>query len=463
MLRPSLPALLCDLLLRPAHLAACGARHPGTTARLALLALGTVACTAGLLALLGTRIPLDAPALIAGPGLALPLAMVAALPLFFNLPFDLPLAARLILSLTRAIVAVGAPAAVGLTLAFSSAFPGLQNDPLVGLLAAVLMGVWAGGSLTAALSVSPRRAEAGPLRWVGAAGALLLGGLIWWSEPLRRTEALALAPLLAGLGLGLLRPLSYLWEALLSAALAVAARLGARPGPLLAWHPATFDELCLIPLPGLAALLARACETRVSEGGPWLVRVAAHPAQAGAACSALDRLLDRGRAHPTLRWLSIDAEGAAWLRQLADGVRRPHPLVAAYAALASVDNLAAWPAAIAAHRSAIAAAADLPGGASLQALVEMGAQTLAADRWQAATRALRFAAPDQEAASDPLWEALAALRAWADQPDGARASAPLPDRFGALDGWPARLLDAMAEHLAYLLAVERQRGSSLVC
>lgn len=460
--------LLLAILLRPSALAAWVADEPRVARWAAVLVIEVVVVTAGLLALLGMTLPLGATALIAGPGLALPLVMLGALPVFFGLSLDYSIGPRLIISFLRSLVAVGAPAAVGLTLVFSSAFPELQRDPATALLALVVMGMWAGGALTVALLVSHRRSEAPPLRWVGLAGAFLIAGLIWWSAPLRGTGAALLAPALIGLALGLLRPFSYLWEAPWNIALALAARLGLPARGLLALHPVSLDELCLLPLPGLSGLLVRACAEDVSSGAPWLITVAAHPSQGRAARAALERLARGPRAHPALFWISADEDGAAWLRQLATDVPRPHPLISAYAALAAVENPAAWPAAIAAHRPALAAAAGQPGGAAVQALTESGVQLLAASRWPAAMDALRRVPRPVGVTPDPLWEALGAIQAWSgrQQPmllqDRAQALSAVWESVGTFEGWPARLLDAMAEHLVYLLIIEHRRGSWLV-
>jgi hypothetical protein len=103
-----------------------------------------------------------------------------------------------------------------------------------------------------------------------------------------------------------------------------------------------------------------------------------------------------------------------------------------------------------------------------QALTEAGVQILAASRWPAAMEALRHVPRPVGVAPDPLWEALGALQAWSDrqQPmllqDRAQALSALWDSLDAIEGWPARLLDAMTEHLVYLLIVEHRRGSWLV-
>lgn len=461
---PHIFSLFLDLLLYPSRLIT-DQRAP--VRWLLVLSAEVLVVLGGALLLLGMFLPLGLVALVVGPLLGLVLTMVAALPLFFSLPYQIPTFDRITLSSARALMVVGVPATLGFTLAFSTAFPALQHDFGVVLLFLLAMGFWSAGALTVALLLSSGRAEATGLRWFAAAAALLLAGLLWWSPPLRQSEAVFFAPMLLGLALGLLRPLSYLWEAPLSLALALAARLGAPAQRLLAAHPVSLDELCLVPLPGLATLLAKACEEEIASGGPWLISVAAHPSQAGAARRALEALVRGERAHPVLFWLSTHEEGAAWLRRLTEGLRRPHPLIAAYAALAAVGEPAAWPTAVAAHRHALTAAAGHPGGAAVQALVEAGAQTIAADRWPAAMDALRCAPQPSGVAPDPLWEALESVRAWSDQQpallhDRAQALATLWDSLDDLEGWPVKLLDAMAEHLVYLLIVEHRRGVWLV-
>ncbi|MEI7768351.1 MAG: hypothetical protein WCI67_00100 [Chloroflexales bacterium] len=466
--RPHLLTLILDALLRPSRLLAFVAGGPGAGQWAALAAAEVLGVTAGLIAGLGLFIPIGTIGLIAGTGLTLALAMLTALPPFFSLSVDHPAGDRLIFSFTRTLIALVPLATLGLTLIFSSEFPTLQRSPLVMLLATMVIGVWLGGTLTVALLVSPQRSALPVLRWVGVIGSFLICALIWWSEPLRQTEAALFAPLLIGLGLGLLRPLSYLWEVPLSIGLALAARLGAPAHQLRSLHPVSLDEMGLMPLPGLPALLVRACAVDITTGGPWLVDVAAHPSQGSAARRALDRLIRSGQAHPVLFWLSTDAEGAVWLERLCATVPRPHPLIAAYAALAAVEEPAAWPSAIGMHREAIIAATSCPGGGAVQALLEAGAQVLVSERWPAAMAALRAAPMPLVVAPDPLWSALETVRGWSDNQlpsllyDRAHALAALWEMADTLDGWPAALLNAMAEHLVYLLIVEHRRGAWLV-
>lgn len=331
------------------------------------------------------------------------------------------------------------------------------------------MGLWSAGTLTVALLLSTSRTETTGLRWFAAAAALPLAGLLWWSPPLRQSDALLLVPVLLGFALGLPRPFSYLWQMPLSLTLALVARLGLLPATrLLKVHPVNLDELVLLPLPGLTGLLVRACQQDVPNGTAWLLHVAAHPSQGWLARQALARLAAGPVAHQVLFWLSTEPEGVRWLQRLAANVARPHPLIAAYAAFGAVEAPAAWPYVIAAHRPALCAARDQPGGVALLALVDTGAQTLAAERWSAALVALQDRVSSPQALPEPLEYALTTMQTWSDQriptliDDRATALAVLWDDVAELDGWPAQLLDAMAEQLVYLLLVEYRRGAWLV-
>ena len=474
-----LPTIILDALLCPGRFAAVARDAHRTTPWMVLLLFELILVVGGVLLLLSLFIPIDGRAGIVGAGVAFSLAILAALPTFMSLPMGYPALARLVLSFVRALITVGAPAAVGLTLLFSRAFSDLQQRAFVVLLLLLLMGIWAAGSLTFALLVSPRRSEVAALRWLSAGGALLITLLIAWSEPLRQHGASLLIPLLTGFGFGLMRPLSFLWQAPLSLLLALLARLGGPTRPLCPMHPVGFDELCLIPLPGLAPLLVHACREDIAQGGPWLLQVAAHPAQAWAARHALEQLVRSGHGHATLLWLSSDREGVAWLQQLvaesprygwhhpqSDGAQQfsAYSLIRAYAMFTTVNQPAAWPTLIAAHRDALWAAIHQPGGAAVATLVTTASTILSADRWPIAITALQGIELPDPLPPDPLWLALEAMHAWSLQPLPTPLAAytvalhSLHDDLPSLEGWPAALLDAVAEQLFYLLSLEQRRG-----
>jgi len=171
-----------------------------------------------------------------------------------------------------------------------------------------------------------------------------------------------------------------------------------------------------------------------------------------------------------------------WLQQLVadiprDGLHhaRPdakrrsfvYPLVSAYATFATVNQPAAWPTLIMAHRGALWAAIHQPGGAAVVTLVTTAAAILSADRWPIVVVILQSIELPCTIPPDPLWLALERLRVWSSQPllalppDDAVALHSLRDGLATLEGWPASLLDAVAEQLVYLLDLEQRRGQWL--
>jgi hypothetical protein len=333
----------------------------------------------------------------------------------------------------------------------------------------LLLGMWLGGGLAVLLILHKRQDEAATVRWVVAGGALAIGAALWWSQPLRAGEALLFAPACVGLAVGLLRPLSYLWQAPLSLGLAFAARLGAAPLRLLPLHPASYDDLCLLPLPGLSGLLVRSCITDLEAGGEWLLRIAQHPGQRRAVEWAIDRTVRQGRlTHPLLFWLSTSDEGIAVLRVMVGRERQPHALISAYAAFAQTIIPDSWPAVLEQHQAALTRAVALPGGQAVLALLDTGAGALRADRWPDAIARLGAALALHGVAPDPIWDALASIRAWAgdaapaEVTDRAAAVRSLVRELDALEGWPVDLIAAMCEHLLFLISIERRRGAWLV-
>jgi hypothetical protein len=276
-------------------------------------------------------------------------------------------------------------------------------------------------------------------------------------------------PACAGLAIGLLRPLSYLWEALLSLSLALAARLGVSPLRLLRFHPVSYDDLCLLPLPGLTSLLVRGCASDLEAGGDWLLYVARHQGQRRAALRAVARApYDLRLAHPLLFWLSTSSEGAALLNAMVERGGTQHPLIAAYASFAVVPSPDHWPFVLAQQRAAIGAAAQQPGGRAMLALLEAGVATLRADRWPDAIAQLEATPAPAGVEADPIWSALAAIQTWSRAPapvevvDRAASVRAIVAELQDLDGWPIALIAAMCEHLLFLIGIERRRGAWLV-
>ncbi len=348
-----------------------------------------------------------------------------------------------------------------------------------------LIGLWTGGILSVKLIEPSVRDEAAAVRWFVGGAALVLGGLIWWLAITNPTDIGVFALILIGLSSGVLRPLNWLWAAPLSLALALASRLGVPVERLQHWHPVTLDELVLLPLPGLRYLLCQACADDLEQGAEWLLVVADHPGQRGAAQRALDMIIAQGTlAHLLLFWLSTCREGRALLQRYNDQVRPAHPLILAYAALSRGVEPAEWPQVIEQHRDHLAKLDGLPSTELLLTLIDLGRAALAASRWsevvQTAAALPRLHAPPA-VAPDPLWTAVIDLQDWlaAPAPTLLAESHTLARALWAeaqqlieqnMDGkpgepprlaWPADLLAAASEHLLFLIEIERRRGAWL--
>jgi hypothetical protein len=459
-----------DALLRPTRFAALldsGGRAIVRAALAVLLWVGAALAFVGLI--LAQLAPLGMRGLVAGLALAPALALFIAGVGVMVGGGGSSTQAHAAFWVLRCQVAITPPLALLLALTFSQAFASLQRSPAIVLLFLFLVGMWLGGGITVILVLHRRRDESVAVRWVVASGALAIGGALWWSQPLRASEALLFAPVCSGLMFGLIRPVSYLCEAPLSIGLALAARLGAAPLRLLLLHPAYYDELGLLPLPGLSGLLMRGCAADLDAGGAWLVRVAQHPGRRRVAEQSVERAArDPRLAHTLLFWLSTSEEGMKLLTDIAERARNPHPLIAAYAAFADVATPDLWPFVLARQREAIVGAVQQPGGRAVLALLEVGIATLRADRWPDAVARLEAAPPSGGVEPDPIWAALAAIQTWATDPapmdiaDRAAATWALVAELQNLDGWPIALIAAMCEHLLFLFGIERHRGAWLV-
>ena len=466
MAAPNLFRILLDALLRPARFATFLGGGRRNIAWAALAMFGALLATFSFMEfVLAQWIPFGAGELAVGLVYALLLSlMIAGLWIIVGSDLTVSPLANSLFWIMRCLIAIAPTLAPVMALAFSDSFLQVPQSPAPALLL-LLVGVWLGGALTVVLVRHPQRAESAPVRRLIAAGALAIGAVLWWSPVLRVLNAPLLAPACAGLAAGLLRPFSYLWEAPLSAALALAPRFGVPACRALALHPAGYDDLCLLPLPGLSSLLARAFADDSDEGGAWLLRVAGHLGQGDAARHAIAQIIRRCQlAHPLLSWLSASTEGAALLRDIAERSWLPHPLIGAYAALANTTTPEAWPDVIARQHEVIARWVDLPGGAAMLGLLETGAGVLCADRWPAAIAGVHSPPTPRAAEDDSIWVALDMVSVWANncllKPATDRAAAlralwaELPD----MEGWPAALIAAMGEHLLFLLGVEQRRG-----
>lgn len=458
--------LAIDALLRPARYAAVLSGGRAHIMRAGIAA--AIWCGAGLALValvMGQLLPLGrgglSAALLTAPLLTLMIAGIliaitgATLPSAIAVPFWL----------TRCAIAITPPLALLLGLGASTAaarVPGAEQAAVLLLLAGC--GAWIGSGIVVTLLLSGARKESASFRLVLGGGALAIGALLAASSALRSSDAPLIVPLCAGIAAAMLRPLSWAWQSALSLSLLVASRLGLPASQAAGWSPTQFDELSVLPLPGLADLLARACAEDSDEGTEQLIAAAGHAGQGDATVRALNLLIRRGQhAHPVLFRLSTHPRGPDVLTQMADRSTQVNALVAAYAALATVDDQGAWGATLRQRGELLATYQSLPGGQALWSLVLAGRAVLSSEQIDAAEAALASVPTPRDVAPDQLWYAVEHLITWArsraagegDAPDGWRPS--VEQALEETDGWPARLLAAVAEHLDYLEQLESPR------
>ncbi|MBA3944201.1 MAG: hypothetical protein H0X37_06510 [Herpetosiphonaceae bacterium] len=335
------------------------------------------------------------------------------------------------------------------------------------LLFLLLVGGAIGSLLCLRLVLDPRATEAAAARAVLGSAALGLGTASFWLAWSPPPWPGLVGVVIIGIAFGLLRPLSWLWEMLLSLALAALARAGVSPWVLLTWHPVNYDEQCLLPLPGLTSLLYRACNVDIERGGAWLVAVAEHPSQARAAYMLLRRVAHAGQlAHPLLFWLSTAERGVAVLERACDLPRATVPLLHVYADFAQTTQPEAWASVLVRHRSLLVEHQGEVGGASLRSLLETASGILRAERWPVAVAAVQ-SLPRGPLGDDDLWVMLRVVQLWVGAVEPEETSErvsllqALTQEVGELTGWPGALLATVSEHLLFLLHIEQQKGAWL--
>lgn len=328
--------------------------------------------------------------------------------------------------------------------------------------------MWIGDAITVKLLSTGYRKESSAARWILAGGAVMTGGMLWYASQTNDNFFLLIALVLLGSAIGLVQP-HMLWEVPLSFILLLATRAGYPLLRVRPFHPATLDELCLCPLPGLRATLVQACKVDIETGSDWLLDVAQHPGLHNTAVAALHHLVQHSPvAHPLLFWLSTHEQGQVWLRTLYEQAKMHAPLMSAYVALMDTTDLGAWATAIQEHRRVFEEQRHLPGGSAMLSLLNMGTAVLEAFRWSDAVEHMRLVAEPDGIERDDLWQIVVTLQSHVRsiQPDllseRLHHGRVLLDNVDDLDGWPSVLLEAVSEHLAFLLRIEQHRGAWLL-
>lgn len=328
---------------------------------------------------------------------------------------------------------------------------GRLTAPAVDTAATIALCIGFGMALATIITVTMARAPGAP-----QARRILAAGLAFMI-----LEAMALAAtadgqllvlfLLGGL-IGTLRPISWLWQSIASLAFAALARRARRPPHWWRAHPAIFDELALLGLPGLATFLARLYACDAGSGIVALVTVHQQAGQQRAVRRAIRRLASHEALAARFFFdLSTQPAGVALLRQLSERLLPVHPLIEPYAAFGAVSDPQAWPSAIGDALPLLRPHAGKAGFAAQLAVLQASQRVLQAHEWGEAAAALAAAGPED--ADSPLWRAYAGLRAaaLALHADPAPAPGSGLDAEGAeLEGWPSHLMASVGEQLAYL-------------
>ncbi|NJO07870.1 MAG: hypothetical protein HC876_21415 [Chloroflexaceae bacterium] len=206
---------------------------------------------------------------------------------------------------------------------------------------------------------------------------------------------------------------------------------------------------CALPLVGLRWTLAYACRQQPEAGIAWLLAVAQHPTQFGAAV-AVTRILARSQP-AVLVQLSLDPTGAAWVQRLPHAVPHLAPLVQQYVTLLTVPDAGAWGRTLAhAHPVLVQHASD-PCSHALAWFVGQSAALLHATCWATAVAVAANQFPPATVDSGVLQPYCQTLQTWLQ----GLTARPAP-HWNILDslpaGWPAAVLAAVGEHLTFLYA-----------
>jgi hypothetical protein len=343
-----------------------------------------------------------------------------------------------------------------------SSTPNLLQTALGSIVLLLFLGVWIGNAVTFGLLGGSRSDQARGVRYVIAAGAFVVANGLLWLPALRGTSVTMIVFTCAGLVIGVLRPISYIWQAPLSMALGLCGRAGIPARRLLPLHPTSYDDLCILPLPGLGSLLAQALTLDFESGVVWLLRAAKHPGLNEVAARLVDRVVRQGQqTYQLLLNLSRSDDGLALLRRSVDRTLYPHPLIIAYTAFASVSVPEMWSLVINRHREALATGQEFPTGRAVQTYLQTAADLLCADRWRSAMACLQALPLFDTNSAEPFEHSLAMLRSLAGEcwPELASVRAAqlrkLHTALPALAGWPSFLSDVISEHLAFLCMIEQ--------
>lgn len=275
-------------------------------------------------------------------------------------------------------------------------------------------------------------------------GVLPTIGTIWFSSVF----------FLAGLWIGIVRPLSWLWQSLLSLTIAGLLRFAREPWRWWRYHPALYDELALLPLVGLSWSLRQLYHLDPYRGFKALIAVYRLSAQRPAVRRAIKRLLHDPRYSPSLFWqLGSDPQGILLLQQLNRHWRCLHPLIKPMTACTRLEEPQAWPALITTIQPMLAVYATNPAFQRLSDCLQLIATILTSTEAQPAYRALHnYKVEPDSLLERALIELQSNYQLASDQP------LVLPPTGALLTGWPRHALLSTIEQLNFLQILAKQQG-----
>ncbi|XSG77319.1 hypothetical protein ACP8Y2_09960 [Herpetosiphon llansteffanensis] len=285
-----------------------------------------------------------------------------------------------------------------------------------------------------------------------------LGLMLLWMQlsliPMIGTLWFSLAFFCLGLWIGIVRPISWLWQSLVSIWIGCLIRFSPQPWRWWCYHPALYDELALLPLLGLSWSLRQLYQLDPDRGFKALIAVYRLSAQRPAVRRTIKQLLHDQRSSASLFWqLSSDQQGMLVLQQLNRRALVLHPLIKHIAACSQIKEPQVWPLVIASMQPALTAYAANPTFLQLSNCLQLIATILTCGEAQPAYTALHSYKAEPQSL---LERAIIELQANDQRAPGQPYL--LPPTGALLSGWPRHALLSTIEQLNFLHNQAKQQG-----
>ncbi|WP_110519330.1 hypothetical protein [Herpetosiphon llansteffanensis] len=286
-----------------------------------------------------------------------------------------------------------------------------------------------------------------------------LGLMLLWMQlgliPMIGTLWFSLAFFGLGLWIGIVRPISWLWQSLVSIWIGCLIRFSHQPWRWWRYHPALYDELALLPLFGLSWSLRQLYQLDPDRGFKALIAVYRLSAQRPAVRRTIKQLLHDQGASASLFWqLSSDQQGILLLQQLNRRAQVLHPLIKHIAVCSQIEEPQAWPRVISNMQPVLTAYAANPALLQISASLQLIATILTSTEVAPAYTALQSYTAEPQSL---LERAIIELQA-----NDQRPAVPhvLPPTGALLTGWPRHALLSTIEQLNFLHNQAKYQGIS---